>query len=64
MKIIKVESCLKCPYMVKPDFYRPPRCMVSVRFSSRDGCDIELEEGENIPPWCPLEEMGTRNENL
>jgi len=61
MKIIKVESCLKCPYMIKPDFYRPPKCMASERFAPfKYGCDIELEEGEKIPPWCPLEELGTK----
>jgi len=35
--------------------------MASERFAPfKYGCDIELEEGEKIPPWCPLEELGTK----
>jgi hypothetical protein len=51
VKIIKVESCLSCPFQgydqCQEDFYCEHKSFKA---------SIELRDISNIPPWCPLDD--------
>ena len=60
-KIIKLRSCLACPFLHHPDYSvveekkKPIKCGVLER-------KIKIEKCKNdFPKWCPLETYGVKN---
>jgi hypothetical protein len=55
MKILKISKCSECPYIYNRGGYKPLKCTNS-HINTHKYMSTVIE-GEEIPIFCPLEEM-------